>query len=52
MIRLFRRIQELMAKGVLSTDIGATFSLDDIKTAVQQAASPGHHGKILLRISP
>ena len=51
MIRLFRRIHELMAKGVLSTDIGPVFPLDDIKAAVRQASTPGRHGKILLRMS-
>jgi NADPH:quinone reductase-like Zn-dependent oxidoreductase len=51
MIRLFRRIHELMAKGVLSTDIGPVFPLDEIKAAVRQAATPGRQGKILLRIS-
>ena len=51
MIRLFRRIHELMAKGVLSTDIGPVFPLDDIKAAVRQASMPGRHGKILLRIN-
>jgi NADPH:quinone reductase-like Zn-dependent oxidoreductase len=51
MIRLFRSIHELMAKGVLSTDIGPVFPLDDIKAAVRQASTPGRHGKILLRIN-
>ena len=51
MIRLFRRIHELMAKGVLSTDIGPVFPLDHIKAAVRQASTPGRHGKILLRIN-
>jgi NADPH:quinone reductase-like Zn-dependent oxidoreductase len=51
MIRLFRRIHELMANGVLSTDIGPVFPLDDIKAAVRQASTPGRHGKILLRIN-
>jgi NADPH:quinone reductase-like Zn-dependent oxidoreductase len=51
MFRLFRRIHELMAKGVLSTDIGPVFPLDDIKAAVRQASTPGRHGKILLRIN-
>jgi hypothetical protein len=51
MIRLFRRIHELVAKGVLSTDIGPVFPLDDIKAAVRQASTPGRHGKILLRIN-
>ena len=48
MIRLFRRIDKLMAKGVLSTDIGPVFPLNEIKAAVRQASTPGHHGKILL----
>jgi NADPH:quinone reductase-like Zn-dependent oxidoreductase len=51
MMELFRRIHELMAKGVLSTDIGAVFPLDDIKAAVREASTPGRHGKILLRIN-
>jgi NADPH:quinone reductase-like Zn-dependent oxidoreductase len=51
MIRLFRRIQELMAKGVLSTHIGPVFPLDDIKAAVGQASTPGRNGKVLLKMS-
>ena len=51
MVRLFRRIHELMAKGVLSTDIGPVFPMDEIKAAVRQASTPGRHGKILLRMS-
>jgi NADPH:quinone reductase-like Zn-dependent oxidoreductase len=52
MLRLFRRISSLLASGVLATEVGATFTLDDIRTAVRQAATPGRHGKVLLRISP
>jgi NADPH:quinone reductase-like Zn-dependent oxidoreductase len=51
MMQLFRRIQGLMAKGVLSTDIGAVFPLDDIKAAVRQASTPGRHGKVLLKMN-
>jgi NADPH2:quinone reductase len=51
MMRLFRRIHELMARGVLSTDIGPVFPLDEIKAAVRQASTPGRHGKILLRMN-
>jgi NADPH2:quinone reductase len=51
MMRLFRRIHELMTKGVLSTDIGPVFPLDEIKAAVRQASTPGRHGKILLRMN-
>jgi NADPH:quinone reductase-like Zn-dependent oxidoreductase len=51
MIGLFRRIHQLMAKGVLRTDIGPVFPLDDIQAAVRQASTPGRHGKILLKMS-
>jgi hypothetical protein len=51
MIRLFRRIEELIAKGVLGTDIGPIFPLDEIKAAVRQASAPGRNGKILLKMS-
>jgi NADPH:quinone reductase-like Zn-dependent oxidoreductase len=51
MIQLFRRIHELMAKGVLSTDIGPVFPLGDIKAAVREASTPGRRGKVLLRIN-
>jgi NADPH:quinone reductase-like Zn-dependent oxidoreductase len=50
MLLLFRRIQQLLARGVLGTEIGATFALDDIQAAVQEASLPGRHGKVLLRI--
>ena len=50
MLRLFRRISRLLAAGVLHTDIGQAFPLDEIKTAVQQAETPGRNGKILLRM--
>jgi NADPH:quinone reductase-like Zn-dependent oxidoreductase len=51
MMRLFRRIHELMAKGVLSTAIGPVFPLDEIHAAVRQVSTPGRQGKILLRMS-
>ena len=51
MIRLFRRLHGLMAKGVLSTEIGPVFPLDEIKAAVRQASTPGRQGKVLLRMS-
>ena len=51
MIRLFRSIHELVVKGVLSTDIGPVFPLDDINAAVRQASTPGRQGKILIRIN-
>src|SRR5215471_11205144 len=51
MIQLFRQIHRLMAKGVLSTDIGPVFPLDEIKAAVREASTPGRNGKVLLKMS-
>jgi len=51
MLSLFRRIKKLLGQGVLNTDVGQTFPLDDIKTAVRTAAAPGRRGKVLLRIA-
>jgi NADPH:quinone reductase-like Zn-dependent oxidoreductase len=50
MLMLFRRIGQLMRTGVLSTEAGAMFGLDQIKEAVRQAARPGRHGKVLVKI--
>jgi NADPH2:quinone reductase len=50
MLRLFRSITRHLQDGTLTTETGKTFPLDDIKAAVQEAAQPGHRGKVLLRI--
>jgi len=50
LLLLFRRINTLMKAGVVSTDVGATFPVDEVKAAVKQAAQPGRQGKVLLRI--
>jgi NADPH:quinone reductase-like Zn-dependent oxidoreductase len=52
MLRLFRTIRDLLRSGVVATEYGATFSLDDVQKAVAQAAQPGRHGKVLLLIAP
>jgi NADPH2:quinone reductase len=51
MLRLFRTIRDLMAAGVIATDVGTTYSLDDVRKAVAQAAQPARQGKVLLRLS-
>jgi NADPH:quinone reductase-like Zn-dependent oxidoreductase len=51
MLRLFRRLNRLIASGVLATDTGASFPLDRIQEAVREAAKPGRPGKVLLRIA-
>jgi NADPH:quinone reductase-like Zn-dependent oxidoreductase len=50
MLGLFRKINELMKGGLLISDVGASFSLDDIPQAVKQAETMGRQGKVLLRI--
>ena len=50
MLGLFRQIKSLMREGVLTTEVGATFPLDQIQAAVRQAAQPGRQGKVLLKI--
>jgi NADPH:quinone reductase-like Zn-dependent oxidoreductase len=50
MLSLFRRLARLIADGTLTTAIGATFPLYQIKEAVRLAAGPGRKGKVLLRI--
>ncbi len=50
MLLLFRRIGRLLREGVLSSEVGASFPLTDVRAAVRQAAAPGRQGKVLLRI--
>jgi NADPH:quinone reductase-like Zn-dependent oxidoreductase len=50
MLRLFRQIAALMREGVIATEVGATFPLDEIQAAVRQAEVPGRKGKVILRI--
>ena len=40
MLLLIRRIRRLMRAGVLTSEVGSTFGLDQIKEAVQLAARP------------
>jgi NADPH:quinone reductase-like Zn-dependent oxidoreductase len=50
MLRLFRRIGRLMREGVLTSEVGTTFPLAEVRAAVRQAVQPGRQGKVLLRI--
>jgi NADPH2:quinone reductase len=51
MLRLFGTIRDLMRGGVLTSEVGATFPLNDVRKAVAQAAQAGRQGKVLLRLS-
>jgi NADPH:quinone reductase-like Zn-dependent oxidoreductase len=50
MLRLFRAIDRLLRAGVLTTEVGATFPLEDIQAAVRLASTPGRQGKVLLKM--
>jgi NADPH:quinone reductase-like Zn-dependent oxidoreductase len=47
---LFREIAALIRRGVLSSDLGDTFSIDEINKAVSQAEEVGRGGKVLLNL--
>lgn len=48
MLRLFKKIGRLLRAGVLTTEIGAKFPIDEAATAARAAAEPGKPGKTLL----
>jgi NADPH:quinone reductase-like Zn-dependent oxidoreductase len=50
MLRLFRQVRRLLADGVLRSDVGAAFPLDQVREAVREADRPGKRGKVLLRM--
>jgi NADPH:quinone reductase-like Zn-dependent oxidoreductase len=51
MLGLFASIRRLMRAGVLTSEVGASFSLEEVRKAAAQAAQPGRQGKVLLRMS-
>jgi NADPH:quinone reductase-like Zn-dependent oxidoreductase len=50
MLKLFRRVRELMREGVLQTQFAATYPIEQVAKAVEHAAAPGKGGKVLLKI--
>jgi NADPH:quinone reductase-like Zn-dependent oxidoreductase len=50
MLRLFGQIKSLLREGVLATEAGRTFPLEEIQAAVREADRPGRQGKVFLRI--
>jgi NADPH2:quinone reductase len=49
-LRLIRKIGKLFRAGVITSEIGATFPLTDIKAAVTQAQTTARQGKVLIKI--
>jgi NADPH:quinone reductase-like Zn-dependent oxidoreductase len=50
MLSLFRTVQQLLRAGVLTSEVGTTFAMDDVRKAAAQASQPGRQGKVLLRL--
>jgi NADPH:quinone reductase-like Zn-dependent oxidoreductase len=50
MLRLFRRIKQLLHAGILTSEVAARYPLEEIKAAVRQAGTPGQSGKVLLQL--
>jgi NADPH2:quinone reductase len=50
-LRLVRQIRRLIRSGVLTTEVAATYPLEQVTEAVRRAAAPGKGGKVLLSIA-
>jgi NADPH:quinone reductase-like Zn-dependent oxidoreductase len=50
MLSLFSQITALMREGVLATEAGQAFPLEQVADAVREAERPARGGKVLLRI--
>jgi len=50
-LRLVSRVKRLMRQGILVSDVGKRYSLDQIADAVREAERPGRGGKTLLQIA-
>jgi NADPH:quinone reductase-like Zn-dependent oxidoreductase len=50
MLRLFRTVRAMIREGTLTTDIAATYPIDQVADAVRHATAAGKGGKVLLRL--
>lgn len=50
-VRLMRKVDKLIREGVLTSEVGQSFALEDITKAVTVAEQPARHGKVLLTIN-
>jgi len=49
-LKLVRQVAKLVKRGLLTSEIGKTYSLQDVSAAVLEAERPGRSGKVLLKI--
>ncbi len=50
MLDVFREVGRLLREGVLTSEVGGSFPLDQVRDAARQAAQAGRQGKVLLRV--
>jgi NADPH:quinone reductase-like Zn-dependent oxidoreductase len=50
MLKLFKQVRAMMKEGVLQSAFAATYPLEEVRKAVEHAATPGKGGKVLLKI--
>jgi NADPH:quinone reductase len=50
MLSLFRQIGTLLKSGAMTTAVGRSFPLAQVRDAVREASTPGKAGKVLLRM--
>lgn len=48
---LFREIAALIRQGILASQIGQTYLLGEVQSAVREAATAGRQGKVLLKLA-
>jgi NADPH:quinone reductase-like Zn-dependent oxidoreductase len=49
-LRAMRSVGQLIAAGVLSSDVGQVFAMEDFHAALAEAVRPGRGGKAMLRL--
>lgn len=50
MLKLFRQLFKLIRAGVLTTDLGPTFPMEEIQAAARAAQTTGRQGKVLIKL--
>lgn len=49
-LRLIKKVGKLVSSGVLASDVGESFKLNDVRAAVEASEQKGRGGKVLLRL--
>lgn len=49
-LKIIKSVEKLILKNILQTEIGETFSLDNVVDAMEASEKIGHKGKVLIRL--